>query len=159
VAGRKVGRGVSTQFAFGSYMAQVAEVSVGADGDVRVHRVVCAVDCGQNINPDTIVAQMEGGIVFGASAALWDEITHEKGRVQQTNFRLPRDAHERGAGGGGVYRQQPRRAGRDRRAGDGGDCAGAGECGVCGDGETGAEAADRGAAEEGLKPSFPPARE
>jgi isoquinoline 1-oxidoreductase beta subunit len=79
IAGRKVGRGVSTQFAFGSYMAQVAEVSVGADGDVRVHRVVCAVDCGQNINPDTIVAQMEGGIVFGASAALWDQITLDKG--------------------------------------------------------------------------------
>jgi isoquinoline 1-oxidoreductase beta subunit len=86
VAGRKVGRGVSTQFAFGSYLAQVAEVSVGPDGDVRVHRVVCAVDCGQNVNPDTIVAQMEGGIVFGASAALWDEVTVEKGRVQQTNF-------------------------------------------------------------------------
>jgi isoquinoline 1-oxidoreductase beta subunit len=47
---------------------------------------VCAVDCGQNVNPDTIVAQMEGGIVFGASAALWDEVTVEKGRVQQTNF-------------------------------------------------------------------------
>jgi isoquinoline 1-oxidoreductase beta subunit len=86
VAGRKVGRGVSTQFAFGSYMSQVAEVSVGPDGDVRVHRVVCAVDCGQNVNPDGIIAQMEGGIVFGASAALWDQITHEKGRVQQTNF-------------------------------------------------------------------------
>ena len=86
VAGRKVGRGISTQFAFGSYMAQVAEVSVGPDGDVRVHRVVCAVDCGQNINPDGIIAQMEGGIVFGASAALWDEITLDKGRVQQTNF-------------------------------------------------------------------------
>jgi len=86
IAGRKVGRGVSAQFAFGSYMSQVAEVSVGPDGDVRVHRVVCAVDCGQNINPDTIIAQMEGGIVFGASAALWDEITHDKGRVQQTNF-------------------------------------------------------------------------
>ena len=86
IAGRKVGRGVSTQFAFGSYMAQVAEVSVGPDGDVRVHRVVCAVDCGQAINPDTIVAQMEGGIVFGATAALWNEITLDKGRVQQTNF-------------------------------------------------------------------------
>ena len=86
IAGRKVGRGVSTQFAFGSYMAQVAEVSVGPDGDVQLHRVVCAVDCGQNINPDTIVAQMEGGIVFGASAALWDQITLDKGRVQQTNF-------------------------------------------------------------------------
>jgi isoquinoline 1-oxidoreductase beta subunit len=86
IAGRKVGRGVSAQFAFGSYMSQVAEVSVGPSGDVRVHRVVCAVDCGQNINPDTIIAQMEGGIVFGASAALWDEITLDKGRVQQTNF-------------------------------------------------------------------------
>ncbi|MGJ9416997.1 molybdopterin cofactor-binding domain-containing protein [Massilia sp. CMS3.1] len=86
IAGRKVGRGVSTQFAFGSYMAQIAEVSVGPDGDVRVHRVVCAVDCGQAINPDTIVAQMEGGIVFGATAALWNEITIDGGRVQQTNF-------------------------------------------------------------------------
>jgi len=86
IAGRKVGRGISTQFAFGSYMAQVAEVSVGPDGDVRVHRVVCAVDCGQAVNPDTIIAQMEGGIVFGATAALWNEITIDKGRVQQTNF-------------------------------------------------------------------------
>ena len=86
IAGRKVGRGISTQFAFGSYMAQVAEVSVGPDGDVRVHRVVCAVDCGQAVNPDTIIAQMEGGIVFGATAALWNEITIDRGRVQQTNF-------------------------------------------------------------------------
>jgi isoquinoline 1-oxidoreductase beta subunit len=86
IAGRKLGRGVSTQFAFGSYMAQVAEVSVGPDGDVRLHRVVCAVDCGQAINPDTIAAQMEGGIVFGASAALWGQITHQNGRVQQSNF-------------------------------------------------------------------------
>lgn len=86
IAGRKVGRGVSAQFAFGSYMAQVADVSVGADGEVRIHRVVCAVDCGQVINPDTIVAQMEGGIAFGASAALWGGITHDKGRVVQSNF-------------------------------------------------------------------------
>jgi isoquinoline 1-oxidoreductase beta subunit len=86
IAGRRVGRGVSCQFAFGSYLAQVAEVSVGPEGDVRVHRVVCAVDCGQNINPDGIVAQMEGGIIFGLTAALWGEITLDKGRVQQTNF-------------------------------------------------------------------------
>ncbi|WUR14945.1 xanthine dehydrogenase family protein molybdopterin-binding subunit [[Empedobacter] haloabium] len=86
VAGRKVGRGVSAQFAFGSYMAQIAEVSVGPDGDVRVHRVVCALDCGQAINPDGIVAQMEGGIVFGLTAALWGEITLERGRVKQSNF-------------------------------------------------------------------------
>jgi isoquinoline 1-oxidoreductase beta subunit len=86
MAGRRVGRGVSTQFAFGSYMAQVAEVSVGADGEVRLHRVVCAVDCGQAVNPDTIAAQIEGGIIFGATAALWNEITIQRGRVQQTNF-------------------------------------------------------------------------
>jgi isoquinoline 1-oxidoreductase beta subunit len=86
VAGRRVGRGVSAQFAFGTYMAQVAEVSVGADGEVRVHRVVCALDCGQVVNPDTVTAQMEGGIIFGLSAALWGEITVDKGRVQQSNF-------------------------------------------------------------------------
>jgi isoquinoline 1-oxidoreductase subunit beta len=86
VAGRRVGRGVSCQFAFGSYLAQVADVSVGPDGDVRVHRVVCAVDCGQAVNPDTIVAQMEGGIIFGLTAALWGEVTLDKGRVQQSNF-------------------------------------------------------------------------
>lgn len=86
MAGRRVGRGISAQFAFGTYMAQVAEVSVGADGEVRVHRVVCALDCGQVVNPDTVVAQMEGGIVFGLTAALWNEITLDRGRVQQSNF-------------------------------------------------------------------------
>jgi isoquinoline 1-oxidoreductase beta subunit len=84
--GRRVGRGVSVQFAFGSYMSQVAEVSVGRDGDVRVHRVVCAVDCGQAVNPDGVVAQVQSGIVFGLGAALWNEITLANGRVQQQNF-------------------------------------------------------------------------
>jgi isoquinoline 1-oxidoreductase beta subunit len=84
--GRKSGRGVAVQFAFGSYMAQVAEVSVGAEGDVQVHRVVCAVDCGQVINPDTVSAQIESGIVFGLSAGLWQEVTLDKGRVAQNNF-------------------------------------------------------------------------
>jgi isoquinoline 1-oxidoreductase beta subunit len=84
--GRRAGRGVAVQFAFGSYMAQVAEVSVGADGDVRVHRVVCAVDCGQAVNPDTISAQIESGIVFGLSAGLWQEVTLNNGRVAQSNF-------------------------------------------------------------------------
>jgi isoquinoline 1-oxidoreductase beta subunit len=86
IEGRKAGRGLSCQFAFGSYMAQVAEVSVGPDQDVRVHRVVCAVDCGQTVNPDGVVAQVEGGVVFGASAALWGEIEWNNGRVQQSNF-------------------------------------------------------------------------
>jgi isoquinoline 1-oxidoreductase beta subunit len=53
---------------------------------VQVHRVVCALDCGQVVNPDTVVAQIESGVNFGLTAALWDEITFDKGRVQQTNF-------------------------------------------------------------------------
>jgi isoquinoline 1-oxidoreductase beta subunit len=80
------GRGVSVQFAFGSYVAQVAEVTVSADGSVRVPRVVCAVDCGVIVNPDTVKAQMESGIIFGLTAALWGEITIKDGRVEQHNF-------------------------------------------------------------------------
>ncbi len=86
IQGQKVGRGISVQFAFGSYMSQVADVAVSSSGEVRVHRVVCAVDCGQVINPDTVVAQIESGVNFGLSAALWNEITFDKGRVQQNNF-------------------------------------------------------------------------
>jgi isoquinoline 1-oxidoreductase beta subunit len=86
VQGSRVGRGLSVQFAFGSYMAQVAEVSVSKEGEVRVQRVVCALDCGQVVNPDTVTAQIESGVIFGLTAALWNEITFDKGRVQQTNF-------------------------------------------------------------------------
>ena len=81
-----IGRGVSVQFVMGTYLSQVAEVEVTKEGEVRVRRVVCAVDCGQIVNPDTIVAQMEGGIIFGMSAALWGEITLKDGRVEQHNF-------------------------------------------------------------------------
>jgi isoquinoline 1-oxidoreductase beta subunit len=81
------GRGVSVLFSdWGSYLAQVAEASVSKTGQVRVHRVVCAVDCGMMVNPDTVKAQIEGGIIFGLSAALWNEVTLENGRVQQSNF-------------------------------------------------------------------------
>ena len=80
------GRGVSIQFVFGSYVAQVAEVEVAKSGEVRVTRVVCAVDCGVVVNPDTVRAQMEGGIMFGLTAALFSEITLKDGRVEQTNF-------------------------------------------------------------------------
>ncbi len=79
-------RGISVLEEIGSYVAQVAEVSVAPDGKVRVHRVVCAVDCGWIINPDTIEAQVEGGIVFGLTAALHGEITITNGRVAQSNF-------------------------------------------------------------------------
>ena len=84
--GRRGGRGLSAQFVFGTYMAQVAEASVDEAGEVRVHRVVCTVDCGTVVNPDTVVAQVESGVVFGLSAALWGEITLDRGRVQQSNF-------------------------------------------------------------------------
>jgi isoquinoline 1-oxidoreductase beta subunit len=79
-------RGIATHFSFDSYVAQVAEVSVEQDGTVHVHRVVAAVDCGQTVNPDTVQAQLEGGIIFGLTAALKTEITLQKGRVQQSNF-------------------------------------------------------------------------
>jgi isoquinoline 1-oxidoreductase beta subunit len=80
------GRGVSLQFAFGSHLAQVAEVEVSKAGDVRVRRVVCAMDCGTVVNPDTVQAQLQSGIIFGATAALYGEITLKNGRVEQTNF-------------------------------------------------------------------------
>ncbi len=82
-AGRS--RGIAVAEAFGSFCAQVAEVSV-EQGQVRVHRVVCAIDCGQVVNPDTVVAQMESGIVYGLTAALKGEITVKNGRVEQGNF-------------------------------------------------------------------------
>ncbi|GAC1623388.1 MAG: xanthine dehydrogenase family protein molybdopterin-binding subunit [Candidatus Acidiferrum sp.] len=80
------GRGIATHFSFDTYVAQVIEASVEKDGTVRVYRVVCAVDCGRVINPDIVRAQMEGGIIFGLTAALKTEITLENGRVQQHNF-------------------------------------------------------------------------
>jgi isoquinoline 1-oxidoreductase beta subunit len=80
------GRGVSLQSAFGSYLAQVAEVEVSKAGTVRVRRVVCAVDCGIPVNPDTIQAQIQSAIMFGITAALYGNITIKNGRVEQTNF-------------------------------------------------------------------------
>jgi isoquinoline 1-oxidoreductase subunit beta len=82
----RAGRGVSLQFVFGTYIAQVAEVEVSKDGAVRVRRVVCAVDCGTVINPDTVEAQIQGAIMFGITAALYGEITLKDGRVEQANF-------------------------------------------------------------------------
>ncbi len=80
------GRGISVQFAFGSYLSQVAEVEVAADGAVKVKRIVCAVDCGMYVNPDTIEAQVQGGTLFGLTAALRGSITFKDGRVEQSNF-------------------------------------------------------------------------
>jgi isoquinoline 1-oxidoreductase beta subunit len=80
------GRGISVQSAFGSYLAQVAEVEVAADGRVRVHRVVCAMDCGIVVNPNTVQAQIQSGVIFGVTAALYGEVTLKNGRIEQTNF-------------------------------------------------------------------------
>ncbi|OGP78261.1 MAG: twin-arginine translocation pathway signal protein [Deltaproteobacteria bacterium RBG_16_49_23] len=79
-------RGIAVHKSFGSFVAQVAEVSVNPKGEVRVHKVVCAIDCGRIVNPNTIEAQMESGIVFGLSAALHGAITFKDGRVEQSNF-------------------------------------------------------------------------
>src|SRR6266850_67846 len=80
------GRGISLQFAFGSYSSTVVEVEVALDGSIRVHRLVCAADCGIVINPDTLAAQFEGGTLFGLTAALYGAITLKNGRVEQSNF-------------------------------------------------------------------------
>jgi isoquinoline 1-oxidoreductase beta subunit len=79
-------RGIAVYKSFESYVAQVVEVSVAPDGRARVHRVVCAVDCGPVVNPGIVEAQMGSGIVFGLTAALYGEITIDRGRVQQSNF-------------------------------------------------------------------------
>jgi isoquinoline 1-oxidoreductase beta subunit len=81
-----VHRGIAVAFSFGSYVAEVAEVSVGHDGRPRVHRVVAAVDCGEVVNPQIVKRQAESAIAFGLSAALYGKITFKDGRVEQGNF-------------------------------------------------------------------------
>jgi len=84
---RARGRGVALLFSsWGTYLAQVAEVEVTGSSDVRVRRIVCAVDCGQVVNPDIVKAQIESGVVYGISGALWGEVTLNNGRVEQSNF-------------------------------------------------------------------------
>ncbi|HEY6075145.1 MAG TPA: molybdopterin cofactor-binding domain-containing protein, partial [Anaerolineales bacterium] len=114
------GRGIAYHATFGvTHVADVVEVSVDAAGHLRVERVVCAVNCGRVINPDNVRAQMEGGIVFGLTAALKGGVTIQRGRVAQSNFRdapllqidempvvevyiVPSDKNPRGVGEMGV---------------------------------------------------------
>jgi isoquinoline 1-oxidoreductase subunit beta len=84
--GSKKARGIALHESFGTLIAQIAEVSLTKDGAIKVHRVVCAVDCGLAINPNLIAQQMESAVVFGLSAALYGRIDIEKGVVQQSNF-------------------------------------------------------------------------
>ncbi|MEJ6007551.1 xanthine dehydrogenase family protein molybdopterin-binding subunit [Paucibacter sp. AS339] len=85
-APKGIHRGIAVAESFGSYVAEVAEVSIGKDGTPKVHRVVAAVDCGQTVNPLTITHQMESAICYGLSAALYGKISHKDGRVEQSNF-------------------------------------------------------------------------
>jgi len=82
----RVGRGVSLQPSFGSFISTVVEAEVDEQGEVHLRRVTTAVDTGIAVNPDTITAQLEGGLIFGLTAALYGEITIDRGRVQQSNF-------------------------------------------------------------------------
>ena len=82
----RCGRGVSAQAAFGTFIATVVECAVSDAGEIELRRVTTAVDTGQPINPDTIVAQLQGGLTFGLTAALYGEITLKNGRVEQSNF-------------------------------------------------------------------------
>ncbi len=84
--GARVARGVALHRSFGSIVAQVAHVSLGAAQDIRVHRVTCVVDCGLAINPDGVAQQMESAIAYGLSAALYGDITITNGRVDQRNY-------------------------------------------------------------------------
>jgi len=106
-------QGIALMEGYGTYMAQVAEVSM-KDGTLTIHRITCAVDCGQMVNPNIVDQQIEGSILFGLTAALWGDITLVRGEVQQRNFdsyrmlRLPEvpriDVHllESGEAPGGV---------------------------------------------------------
>ena len=82
----RVGRGVCLQPSFASFIATVVEAEVDEQGEIKLRRVTSVVDTGIAINPDTIKAQIEGGLIFGLTAALYGEITIDKGRVQQSNF-------------------------------------------------------------------------
>jgi isoquinoline 1-oxidoreductase subunit beta len=86
VNGQKVHRGLAVTHGFGSYVAACAEVSVSADGALKIHRIVAATDCGHAVNPQQIAAQVEGSFVYGLSAALYGECTVKDGRIAQTNF-------------------------------------------------------------------------
>ena len=92
-------QGIAIQECFGSIIGQVCEVSIAQNGTVGLHKVTCVVDCGWIVNPDTIKAQMEGGILYGITAALHGEITIKNGRVQQNHFgdyppiRMPDSGH------------------------------------------------------------------
>jgi isoquinoline 1-oxidoreductase beta subunit len=85
-AQRGKGRGISLVDAWGTYAALITDVTIGKDGAIKVNRMVCAVDCGVAVNPNTVEAQIQSGIVYGLTAALYGTLTFERGRVVQSNY-------------------------------------------------------------------------
>jgi isoquinoline 1-oxidoreductase beta subunit len=86
VQGMRFGQGIALFESFGTVVGQVADVTVDAAGSIRVHRVSCVVDCGIAVNPDIVRQQMESGIIFGLTAALYGEINIDNGQIRQSNF-------------------------------------------------------------------------
>jgi isoquinoline 1-oxidoreductase beta subunit len=116
-AGERRGRGVAVHESFHSFVAQVAEVTVAADGSVKVDRIVAAVDCGMAINPDNVRAQVEGSVGFALSAALHGRSRSRTAWSSRAIFgELRADPHQRDAQGGGAHRRLRRKTDRHRRA-------------------------------------------
>jgi len=112
----RTGRGVEVQISFGSFIATVAEVEVDEAGEVSVRRIVTAVDTGIVVNPDTVIAQLQGGLLFGLTAALYGEITIDKRpRAAEQFQRLPHAAHRPDARHRGAHHQKWRSTGWPRR--------------------------------------------
>ena len=130
--GAKKARGIALHRCFGSVIANVAEVSADAEQKIRVHRVVSVLDCGFPLNPNLIRQQIEGGIIFGLSAALQGEITLEKGQVQQSNFHnyAPLRIDECPVIETDIIASTEHPAGH-RRGGRAGHCAGGRQRGIC----------------------------
>ncbi len=145
------GLGIAAHYSFVTYVAAVVQVTVDAKGELTIPRVDIAVDCGANVNPDRVRAQMEGACVMGVSVATLGEISFKDGRAQQNNFRhLRGDAHVGGAARdprahrARRLRQAARWRGRARRAAG---SAGAVQCDLCGDGQAHPGVADSRSAE------------
>ena len=140
----RVGRGVACQSVFGSYVAAIVEAEVDANGEIAIRRVTAAVDCGTIVNPDSVEAQIQGGLIFGLTAALYNEITIANGRVQQSNFNNYRMMRINEAPAIEVHLDPERRgAGRHRRAGDFDRRAGARQRALRSDGGALSQPADR----------------
>ena len=140
----RCGRGVSAQAAFGTFIATVVECAVSDAGEIELRRVTTAVDTGQPVNPDTIVAQLQGGLTFGLTAALYGEITLKNGRVEQSNFHdYPLLRINQVPPIGRAPDQERRSAGRHRRNGYDLRRSRAEKCDLCGDRRGVATHADR----------------